>query len=189
MVSLARRVQQSPFLRNVAKLSSGKLAALTIAVVATPIVSRLFDPAHYGVAALFIAVTTITANVLALAYERAVIFPKDELKANRVYYLGIAVSIAVALLFQAVIAIVAVANPDWIERSTLGRFIWLVPLGALLMSVRSANVALCVRRNDYTAIATADVGEANSVSVRLPPSTGDVSETCSSMLSNRKVLL
>ena len=161
MFAIARRIQQSRFLRNVAKLSTGKLAALTIAVVATPIVSRLFDPADYGVAALFIAVATITSNVLALAYERAVIFPKDELKANRVFFLGIAVSIVIAVLILIIIVVTALSAPGFVSESSLGEFMWLVPFGALLMSVNSAVGALCVRRNDYTAIAISDVGGAS----------------------------
>ena len=78
LFSITRKFQKSQFLRNVAKLSSGKLLALAIAVVVTPIVSRLFSPSDYGVAALFIAASTIASSVLALAYERAAIFPKDD---------------------------------------------------------------------------------------------------------------
>jgi len=160
LLSIIKKVQTSQFFRNVAKLSSGKLFALAIAVVATPIVSRLFDPSDYGVAALFIAASTIAASVLALAYERAAIFPKDDYKANRVVYLALSVSAGLALLILLVIVTCYLVLPEFVEGSNLGRFIWLLPLGAFLMSVKSAGVALCVRRNDYTAIATADVGEA-----------------------------
>lgn len=160
LFSITRKFQKSQFLRNVAKLSSGKLLALAIAVVVTPIVSRLFSPSDYGVAALFIAASTIASSVLALAYERAAIFPKDDQKANRVVYLALAVSIVTALLILLLIAVCALIWPDIIEGSNFGSFLWLLPLGAFLMSLKGVGVALCVRRNDYTAIATADVGEA-----------------------------
>ena len=160
MFSITRLWEKSQFLRNVAKVSSGKLSAMIIAVAATPVISRLFDPSHYGVAALFIAAMTIASSVLALAYEQAAIYPREDAKASRIVVLALTVSVSFSLLMYLAISIRALLWPGAIEGSSLGSYVWLLPLGALLLSVKGIAAALCVRRGDFSAIASADVADA-----------------------------
>jgi len=133
---------------------------MLIALAATPVISRLFDPADFGVAALFIATMTVTASMLALAYERGVLFPKQESKAARILVLALSISVACTLLVYIVIGICVLIWPDIAEFSGMGNFFWFFPLGALFLSLRGTLVALCIRREDFSSIASADVGAA-----------------------------
>lgn len=141
-------------------MSSGKATALVIAVVATPVISRLFDPSDYGVASFFIANMAIMASILALAYERAVIFPKGNRKAGGVLVLSLTVSAFVTLGIYLVILAGSLLWPDQFQQLSMGGFIWLLPLAALLASLRSTAVAICIRLGNFSALATADVVEA-----------------------------
>jgi len=104
--------------------------------------------------------STILGSTIGLAYERAVIFPKSEALANRVLVLSILISILVAGLIFALIVLVSFVWPEWLENQGLGVYIFVVPLGALLMAMRGTVGSLCLRREDFSAIATADVSEA-----------------------------
>jgi len=153
-------IKQSDFLHNVIKVSSGKLSAMAIAVLATPVVSRLFSPEDYGIAAVVIAAIGITASFLPLSYERAVIFPKEDAKAGQVLVLEIIVSVITTLAVYAVLGLCSVIWPDIALRSGMGVFFWTFPAGAFLLAMRSTATAICIRREYFSAIAKADVAEA-----------------------------
>ena len=145
---------------NVAKMSSGKLLAMAIAVLVTPVISRLFDPSAYGIAALFIAVTTILSSVMPLSYERAAIFPETDDVARIITRVAVSVSVTFAVLLLAGIAVCHQQWPTFPENTGLGNYVWLVPLGALVMALKNTITAICVRRADFSAIAVADVSDA-----------------------------
>jgi O-antigen/teichoic acid export membrane protein len=157
--SITGFLKKSKFFRNVAKLSSAKAISLVIALIATPIISRLFDPSDYGVASVFLATMTIVANIFALSYDRAVIFPKKDSTAIRVFVLAIAVTIGITLLAYLCMMVSRLVWPNIATRSGMGSYFWLIPIGAMLLSWRTISVALCLRREDFSAMATADVAD------------------------------
>ncbi len=161
-----RSWKQSEFLRNVVKVSSGRLTAMAIAVLATPIVSRLFAPEDYGVAAVVIAAIGISASFLPLSYERAVIFPKENSKASQVLVASLLVSVVTTLTLYAVLGLCSLIWPDMALRSGMGPFFWVFPAGAFLLAMRSTATAVCIRGEYFSSIAKADVTEAavNSLS-------------------------
>jgi O-antigen/teichoic acid export membrane protein len=133
------------------------MAALALAIVATPIISRLFDPADFGVAALFIAATAVIATMMSLAYERAVLYPRDESTAAKVLLVALATSLGFTTLMYALLVLFTLLWPEFVASSGIGVLIWLFPIAAFLTSLRSTFVPLCMRREDFSSIAIADV--------------------------------
>src|SRR5690606_18090956 len=76
---------------SIMQLLSGRAFAMGVAVVAAPIVARLFEPDDYGEVAVFLAMATICAVILPLGYQRAVFFPRDSITAARLLILALAV--------------------------------------------------------------------------------------------------
>jgi len=153
-------LKKSQFIRNVAKVSSGRLSAMIIGIVATPIVSRLFDPEDYGVAAVVIAAIGITAILLPLSLERAVLYPKENSKAGQVLVLALFVSTFMAFFVYAILGICLFIWPDAAERSGMGVFFWIFPIGGLLVALRGIATIACIRNEQFTTIAAADVTDA-----------------------------
>ena len=153
-------LKKSQFIRNVAKVSSGRLTAMIIGIVATPIVSRLFDPEDYGVAAVVIAAIGITAILLPLSLERAVLYPKEDSKAGSILVLALLVSTIMAFFVYVVLGICLLIWPDVAERSGMGVFFWVFPLGGLLVALRGIATIACIRHEQFTTIAAADVIDA-----------------------------
>lgn len=159
-VSLIQRVQRSQFLRNVLKISSGRIIAMAIAVVATPIVSRLFEPEHYGIAALLIASIGILASIMPLSYERAVLFPKEKDTAIELLAIALAISTAIAVCAYLVLGVSALVMPDIGSSFGFDGYLWFVPIGALLLAVKTTAGTACIRCKYFSSIASADVAEA-----------------------------
>jgi len=130
-----------------------------IALATTPIIARLFDPEHYGVAASFFAYTTVAGILFPLSYHRAVIFPKDEQKARQLLFLSIIISGGVTLAVYAGLGLAAYSGFRVSEFSGMGDVVWLIPFGAWLVSFSDTFVNICIRRQDFSAMARADIAK------------------------------
>ena len=67
---------KSPFVRNVIILSSGTAGAQIIAILLSPIITRLYGPEAYGLMGTFNAMISIITPVVALTYPIAIVIAK-----------------------------------------------------------------------------------------------------------------
>lgn len=73
----------STFATDVLKLVTGTTFAQIIAVLASPLLTRLYGPEAFGFLALFTSITSIIGVVACMRYELAIMLPKtDEEAAN-----------------------------------------------------------------------------------------------------------
>jgi len=98
------------FARNVLVLMTGTAAAQVIGIAISPLLSRLYTPAEYGVYGVFIAVTTLLSTVSGGRYEMAVVLPKRDSDSLSV----VALTILVAALVSACLLVVFLAGSDTI---------------------------------------------------------------------------
>lgn len=126
---------QSGSVRDVLTLAGGRLGAAAISFTSAPFIARLFDPADYGVAALFIAIATPAAIVLPLAYQNAIVIPKENEHAQSLLQLAV---LAATVLFGVVCILLTTAYllgiPVPFEKR-LGLWIWGIPLAMLTLSL------------------------------------------------------
>jgi len=75
--------QSSSFATDVFKLVTGTTFAQAIAVLASPVLTRLYGPEAFGFFALFTSITSIIGVIACMRYELAIMLPKaDEKAAN-----------------------------------------------------------------------------------------------------------
>jgi len=118
----------SPFSSDVFKIVSGTALAQAFGILASPIITRIYVPEAFGVAALFSSIAGIIAVVACLRYEMAIMLPKkDEDAAN---LLGLCLFLAV---FISLITIPTI----WLSQETILRllnsteianYLWLTPM-------------------------------------------------------------
>jgi len=97
-----------------------------------PIVTRLFAPEAFGVAALFASITGIIVVVACLRYELAIMLPKtDEEAANllgvNLFFVLIITGLSVLVIFFAEDAIVNLLNSP-----ELKKYLWLIPISVFI---------------------------------------------------------
>jgi O-antigen/teichoic acid export membrane protein len=125
-------LRHQEFLGHVAALMSGKAFAGLIAIVTMPLVSRLFTPEHFGVAALFVSVISMIAAVATLNYHAAVVLPDNDDDAFLLLALAYRILAAVSGLMLVIIAACELAGMTWATLELLGVWKWLLPVGLLL---------------------------------------------------------
>jgi O-antigen/teichoic acid export membrane protein len=142
------------FVGNVATLVSGKSAAAVIGLLATPVVSRLFEPIHFGVAAAFVATASIVSDVASLRYETAIVLPKDEEEALAVRTLAFRVLWIVCFAALFVIAAAKTADLETPLLSMLGSWVWLLPVAILLTTAVNIQQGWLTRSRSFKTISS-----------------------------------
>lgn len=111
----SRLLPQNQFVRAVSILAGGTLTAQLLTIGATPILSRLYTPADFGLVALFVAISGILGTALTLRYETAILLPKQEDESVAVVLL----CVTLALVLGALASIAAWLSPEDLK-ATIG---------------------------------------------------------------------
>ena len=152
MKAILRRLSQRPSLRNVAVLASGTAAAQAITVAISPVLTRLYSPAEFGIFGVFMAVAAIIVTIAALNYELAIIIAHDDDEANDVTALCLLILVGTTLISWIVLLLIG----DWLA-AKLGSpaataFLQLVPLFVLIGGLVNVGYAWANRAKFYGSI-------------------------------------
>ncbi len=130
----ANRIAQargSHYVRSVAVLAGGTAAGQGVVLVASPVLTRIYTPADFGVLAVFTAVLSIVVMIAALRFEVGIPLAVDNTSAANVLLLSLLVVTGVS----AVVGIGAWLAGDvlarWIDMTMLRPYLWLLPIGVL----------------------------------------------------------
>jgi O-antigen/teichoic acid export membrane protein len=123
---------QSRFATNVITLVKGTTASLLISILASPVITRLYGPEAFGLAALFMSMTSIISVVACLSYEPAIVLPKKDDEAANVFGLCMFIGVCVALAAIPVLLIFQQPLLQFLNAPELGPFILLIPLTVLI---------------------------------------------------------
>ena len=75
---LLKKSRGRSFARNVAVLAGGTALGQGLAVLASPLLTRLYTPSGFGVLAAYTSIFSILLVVVALRYELAIPLPEDD---------------------------------------------------------------------------------------------------------------
>jgi O-antigen/teichoic acid export membrane protein len=117
---LGRHVAQNffrgQFFRNVAVVLTGAALSQAITIALSPIVSRLFSPAAFGVLGTFMAVLGLIGPITTLAYSAAIVLPKHDEDSSAVVWLSLLISAVVSIItFFVVVVFDSYILVDWLE--------------------------------------------------------------------------
>ncbi len=142
------RLRRSAFIRNLLIVMSGTALAQALGYALSPIISRLFTPAEFGVYGSFSAVLGIIGAGITLDYSLAVMLPKRREEAFGLFMLSClgtaavsAVVLGICLLVPAFVRSILKAPTSWV----------LAPLvvGVLATGLNQSCQAWCVREKAF----------------------------------------
>ncbi len=92
------------FIKSVTKLMAGNMLAQVVAIVAVPVITRLFSAENYGIYAVILSSSLILTPLSTMCYHTAILMPKREIDSFSVALLSF-ISVGVFSLFLFVICI------------------------------------------------------------------------------------
>jgi len=90
---LRQKIKRGSFLRSVLTVASGTVIAQAIAVLVSPIITRMYTPEDMGVLASFTAIVAVLGVIAAGRYELAIVLPKTDKESNAVSFAGLIFSV------------------------------------------------------------------------------------------------
>lgn len=144
-------------------MAGGTATGQVIVVAASPILTRIYTPEEFGVLAVFGSLLGILGVVASLRYDLAIPLPEKDQEAVNVT----ALSLLVAMAFSAITAAVVIpfGKPIGLvfDVPVLGEYIWLLPLGLLLMGVYQVFNNWAVRKRLFPVIAKTKILQSSSM--------------------------
>src|SRR4051794_26551279 len=142
------------FAKNVSIIAGGTALAQTLAIITSPLLTRIYQPADFGVLQIFISLMSLMMVVASGRYETAILLPEEEQSAVDVLALCVMCVCCTALICTGVIV---VCHFRWILPSSvlvLRNLLWLLPLSVFGGGIYQLLTYWAMRRGDYRQIAT-----------------------------------
>jgi O-antigen/teichoic acid export membrane protein len=157
--------EPSEFQRHILTLAGGTTLAQALPLLASPVLTRLYEPAQFGVFALFVSITTVLSAPATLRYSLAIVIPDEDHRARAVFSL----SLLVLASFSLVVLIAVLAGGARIAAAIgygeLGQWLVVVPVGVVLMEGLTVLLAWANRRRQYRLMAASRVAQFGSIAV------------------------
>lgn len=143
-------------------LMTGTTLSQVILIAASPILTRIYSPAEFGIFALFFAFTQVLMAVAGLRYELAIILPKEDEEAVDVLTLSAVIiivmsvgSLFIMLLFRHQIAAL-------LKAPEIARYLWLIPVALLWAALFQSLSYWNIRKKQFEYLALAKVSRSST---------------------------
>lgn len=117
-----------PMIRSMLILVTGTGVAQIFPLLSAPIITRLYDPEHFGVYAIFYSLVTLITGVAFLDFHNIIIVAQNDQKA----YQGVVLSTIVSFSINFLIFVIVIFLPNQFLTLLFGEsvvpFLWIVPI-------------------------------------------------------------
>lgn len=162
LTKLIRSYWRRPLIRSIAVVLTGTAAAQVITVAASPILSRLFDPAAFGALGTFMAIVGLANPIAALTYPAAIVLPADDDDAFALVWVSLLSSLAFATVLLLGLGIYLEMLNDLTAMQLL---LFVLPLQVIFEALLQAAQQWMIRKRRYGTSARVIVAQAIVVSL------------------------
>ena len=152
--------RNTTFKGDVLRLVSGTGLAQILTILAAPILTRLYAPEAFGMAALFASITGILGVLACMRYELSIVLPDNDREAANLLGVSLCFALLIALL---AVPIVGYGGPQilqWVGMLELAPYLWLVPITVFINGVFLALNYWNTRTKHFTRLSIARVTSA-----------------------------
>jgi lipopolysaccharide exporter len=145
------------FRKNVIKLASGTLISQLIALLAAPIITRLYGAENFGVVLIFSSISAIFIPIAGLRYELSIVLPIKKIEAANLFVL----SILIVLFFSILVFLITLFFGNelftLLDINQLLYFKWFIPLVILIAGVTASCNYWCTRNKYFSQISLSQI--------------------------------
>lgn len=135
----------SSFWKSVGVLVLGTGGAQVINLLCYPILSRLFNPDQFGVLATFMSVVSIFTVIATGQYEKSIVISNSNKEAINVISLVLLFLVGASIVYWFLLYILQGVIFVHIENVLLRRWLWLVPIVGINISIYNCFNEWCVK--------------------------------------------
>jgi O-antigen/teichoic acid export membrane protein len=160
-----RKISQSRIVKDTLILIGGTGISQIIPVLASLILTRLYQPEDFGLLALYVSLLSITGAASTGRYELAIMLPKSPSSAVYLVYLSSFVTLTVALVFMIACVLFSPSIATFLNNQQLTTWLYILPLSILFFGVNQTFVFYSNRLGDYKTISINKILKSSSVAL------------------------
>tara|TARA_A100001015_G_C14987035_1_gene712055 strand:+ start:330 stop:1598 length:1269 start_codon:yes stop_codon:yes gene_type:complete len=122
---------QNDFFYNVIKISASTILSAIAIAIALPIITLIFSADELGKYQLLISVITVFGVISCFKYEMAIVLPKEDSAAGKIYNLCLYALLVFCTILAFVLYFTSGLPLKWINAENLIVSYWLIPTGVL----------------------------------------------------------
>lgn len=138
--------------KNISTLMVGTFLSAAIPILFSPIMTRIFTTADYGVLGLYMSVSGLLGVLAYAHYSQAIMLAKDHQDALQVLWFTLLFCVAVAALTLIVLLILFFFTP-WIRNSAMGWWYFFIPVSVFLNGASASLMIWANRHQQYRMLA------------------------------------
>jgi lipopolysaccharide exporter len=123
----ARSARKTSFAGDVLKLVSGTAFSQILLIIASPLLTRLYEPKAFGTLAIFLSITNIIGVVICLRYDQSIMLPKRDEDAASLLGASLGFVILISLLTIPLIWFGQPVILNLLNAPELRSYLWLIP--------------------------------------------------------------
>jgi O-antigen/teichoic acid export membrane protein len=131
----------------------GTALAQLLAIVAMPVLSRLYSPGDFGALAVFMAVSSIVATAVTLRYETSILLPKKEQEAISLVLLSLALAMFLGMACGAIVWLLPAGIRATLGVSAVGGWLPVAVAAGIATAMVAIGTAWLNRQRAYLKIA------------------------------------
>ncbi|AKH20848.1 oligosaccharide flippase family protein [Sedimenticola thiotaurini] len=148
-------VRDTSFRGDVIRLVLGSGFTQIFTLVSIPVLTRLYSPDAFGVAAVFTSIVTIFGVLACMRYEQSIVIPENDSEAANMLVASISIACVMAIMTAVAVWIGADYLTYWLDVPQLTNYIWLVPVAVFLQGVFNALGYWNIRIKDFGRLSAA----------------------------------
>ncbi len=150
---IARLLPKNNFARGVSVLVGGTAGAQFVALLAAPLLTRLYGPEDFGVLAVYLGILSLFSVISSLRYELAIPLPEDESDVVALSYLSLLLVLITATFSSVLIIFGGEGLANLLQVPTLTDYLWLLPIGILFSGFYQIFTYWAVRLKEFPVLA------------------------------------
>ncbi|MGE5704690.1 MAG: lipopolysaccharide biosynthesis protein, partial [Clostridia bacterium] len=171
-LAAAARMMPNGFLRHVAVVMTGTGIAQLLTFLTAPVLSRLYDPASFGILSLYTSIASILSVIISWRYEVAIVLPEKDEDAFSLLALCIQIITGMSIAILLVVVLFGESLLSRLGMSAVLPWMWWLPLHVMAMGLAQTLTYWCTRKQDFKGVASTQM--VRSVAVTGTQVTGGV---------------
>lgn len=148
-------LNKSDFASNVLTLMTGTTVAQAIPIAISPILTRIYTPADFGLFALFIAISSIFGSIANGRYELAIMLPRKDEDAINIFALGFIITSTISSVLLIIIILFNDYFVRLLDNEDIEIWLYFIPFSVFFIGIYNILNYFNNRKKNYKDISRA----------------------------------
>lgn len=150
---ISKYAPKGSFVRSVLMLMTGTSIAQAIPVAISPILTRIYSPADFGLFAIYAALASVLGIIATGRYEVAIMLPREDEDAEYILILSLLISVSLACVLLIIATIFGTKISELLGNPKIRNWLYLLPVSILLTGTYQSLSYWANRRRRYSHLA------------------------------------